>query len=326
MREIVGPVRQEHQDRGPPDRSDQRAKPTEHDTGEQGQRELQREGTGVRELQHDRQQATPESGATRADDERQRLRATDAQPAQRRGDLVVAHGPQRAPQATVDQVVEHEQNDQRAGAGDPGLPAFEREARAEPRRRDRRIDDQPVLAPERRGKLVGQRGQPDRERERGAGQIRPAQTARRGADRNPDQRRHHRGGNERRDQCPVLVADQQRHRIRTDRHQGPMAERDLPAETHEHGQAREHREVVRAVRELEVVVGAQEFAEQPQHDAARDDQAQRSQQRHPTQPSAESERPHTRRSRVAENSPVGRTSSTSTRITSAASGTSADPS
>ena len=53
--------------------------------------------------------------------------AADLQPAQGGRDLIVAHGTQRAPDAAVDQVVEREQHEERARAGDPGLPALERE-------------------------------------------------------------------------------------------------------------------------------------------------------------------------------------------------------
>ena len=109
--------------------------------------------------------------------------------------------------------------------------------------------------------LVRERRQADRERERRAGQIGAAQARGGGADGDADERGDDDRREQRRHERPVLVADQQRHRVGAHGHQRAVAERDLPAQPGQHRQAGERGEVVGAVGELQVVVGAQHLAE-----------------------------------------------------------------
>src|SRR5438309_608674 len=77
----------------------------------------------------------------------------------------------------------------------------------------------------------------------------------------------------------------------------------------------QHGEEIGPGGELSVAVIADRLADQPQHEAAHSDEEHRSCEGAPL---------HTRRSRAAENSPVGRIISTASRITNAASGTNAE--
>ena len=45
VREVGGPVREEHEQRGSPDRTDERTQPADHDAGEQRERQLERKRT-----------------------------------------------------------------------------------------------------------------------------------------------------------------------------------------------------------------------------------------------------------------------------------------
>src|SRR5207248_5600519 len=115
-----------------------------------------------------------------------------------------------------------------------------------------------------------------------------------------------------------LVSDQQRNAVRTDRRQRTVAERDLPAQAGKHGKAREYREVVRAVGKLQVVVGAELLGDDEQDERRQRRQCERPRERSARQVDAR-QSPHTLRSAVLENRPPGRTMSTASKITSAAS-------
>ena len=108
-----------------------------------------------------------------------------------------------------------------------------------------------------------------------------------------------------------------------------LPERDLPARAREHGEAGEHAEVVAAVGELEVAVGAHLVAtirSTPATTTTSTSERSSVLERIVSRAAVTTARGHTRRSRVAANRPVGRIISTMMRITSAASGTSAEPS
>ena len=195
-------------------------------------------------------------------------------------------------------------------------------------RHGRRVDGQAVLAAEQAREPVGQGRQADGEGERGAGQVRAVQAAGGDPDRDPDQRRDQRRGEHGRKQSPA-VADEQHHRVGADRHERAVAERDLARQPDQDGQSGERREVVRALRELEILVGAEHVGDQDEQDTEPDDQAERARQGEAPERAARKaagQRAHTRRSLVAGNSPVGRIISTSTSTTKAAIGTSAVPS
>ena len=105
---------QRHHDRAV-DGAGQAAEPAEHDGGQQPERQRQREGARAGSERDDGQQATGQAGAAGADDERQHLQPGDRQPGQRRRDLVVANGAERAADPAARDVGEEPQHDDGRG-------------------------------------------------------------------------------------------------------------------------------------------------------------------------------------------------------------------
>ena len=89
---------------------------------------------GRGERRDDDEQPAGEPGAGGADHEREHLRARDVEAGELGGDLVVAHRAEVAPEPAADEVGQQHVGEQRGQAGDPRLPALERERRAERRR------------------------------------------------------------------------------------------------------------------------------------------------------------------------------------------------
>ena len=96
VREVVGPVREQHEQRGAPDRADERPEAADHHAGQQRERQLQRERARRRRAASRPRAVRRPARRRGAERERERLPAPDAQPGQRRRDLVVADGAQRA--------------------------------------------------------------------------------------------------------------------------------------------------------------------------------------------------------------------------------------
>ena len=184
MREVVGPVRQQHEHGRAPDRARRASR---------GRRARRRSAATATAAAGTRRAAAscsttassppPSPAHAGADDERERLRAPDVQAAQRRGDLVVAHRAERRARRRCGSGCSSTNSTTSAPAH--AIHASQRSSGKFAPRHDGGVGgliDQPVLAAERARELVGERRQPDRERERRAGQVRAAQPARRGAD------------------------------------------------------------------------------------------------------------------------------------------------
>ena len=130
--------------------------------------------------------------------------------------------------------------------------------------RRRRDDREPVGRAEELREALGERGQPDGQRERRARQVRaraaappPRRRARPRARPRPSRRAARRPAAARR-----RLAEQLRRRVRADRHQRAVPERDLPVEPGQHGQPGDGDERVGHRRQLQVVELAQRAAEQ----------------------------------------------------------------
>ena len=186
--EVVGPARQQHQHRGAPHRADQRAQAAEHDRRQQRQRERSSKAPGRGELQDDREQAAAEPRASRRSP---RTRASAR--ARRAARTATPRSRRRAPRETS------ARSRCARGCSSRTPPPARRRPRSTPPSAPAgsslpshdggvgRVDHQPVRAAERARVLVRQRRQADREGERGARQVGPAQA--RGAPRRRAARR-----------------------------------------------------------------------------------------------------------------------------------------
>ena len=293
----VGEVRgHEDQDQAPPHRAEQAAEPADDRGGEQPDRQGERVGARGDDPGDHGEQHPAEPGAGGAHHERENLQPGHVQAGQRGRDLVVAHRPPGPADPAAAEVGQQHQGDQGTGAGHPRQPAGGRERGAE-EGRSGDAGAQALVAAEHPRVLVGQRGQRDRQHQRGPGQVRAAQPGRGDTEDRTAHGGDHGGGEEHELERPVQVQHQQRTAITADRHERAVADRDLAAQPEQHGQPGDRGDVRGDLGHLVVPVAA-ELDGHPGKDQGDDDRdRQVAQQGHG----------HTLRAAAAENRPVGRT-------------------
>ena len=130
-----------------------------------------------------------------------------------------------------------------------------------------------LVAAERAGVLVRERGQRDREHQRRAGQVRPAQPGRGHPDDRAGHGRGRRARREHRFQRPLQVQQEQRGDVGADGHERAVADRDLAALPDQHGQPGDRGDVGGDLGDLEVAERVELDGQHEQHDGAQQRQA-----------------------------------------------------
>ena len=231
--------------------------------------------------------------------------------------MVIADGDERAPDAAVDQVPADDEQHERDREREVVKPlvGVELDSHVGEKRWRIGLDDDDALhaaGPPLEQMRFQDRRHRDREREGGERQVEAREAQGRQADDEADDAGGDAGQRDRPDVAPVLVHDQRRRRVPADRHQRPVAERDLPRVAGEQVEPDDRDEEGARLGEVARVEVADEVRQEEEHGQPRRDHGD---------PEAHSQSPahQTRLAETFPKRPAGRTSRTP-RITASATG------